>query len=173
MRAGAENAAADMQRTVRHWADMLSSIMTLAYERTLGRKRFDRELRTHIDRVRSIVPAARGLSAREVVSDNDLYLIARRVSVRITFDLPPAVDMGTLNYLNNRGVISWRTYARYALRAAELDGSDLASTSDPFSADERKQMIMPKSAAGSGAGGAAGAAGAKKRKQSESGPEKK
>ena len=140
VRAGAENAAADMHRTVRHWADTLSALMTLVYDATVGVRQLRTELRSTVQRVRERVPAARTLPAGLLLSSSDVREARTRTQVSLSFDLPPSIDAEGLTFMNSRGILDWKTYAQHALRAADMDTAQLASERDPWTADERKSL---------------------------------
>jgi len=137
--AGAENTASDMQRTVRHLADMLTTLMTLAYNVTQGTRTLERELRSTIERVRVSRKLAPIVS---LISVEERKAMQRRAFVRLTFDLPPAVDLDKLAWLYGAKIISWRTFARYALRGAEMDASELATLDDPHKDDDRRSLAF-------------------------------
>jgi len=174
VRAGAENAEADIQGTVRYWADTLSRLMTHAYYVTRGTDTFARELGARIERVRArrgvgdADAVAAAAPVADLISAAETSRMSRRAAdVRITFDLPPAASLSTLTFLYGIGVLKPAAYAREAARSAGLDASQI-DVVDLSKAERRALALEPLKDAVDAAPGARGAikeGGRKKRKE--------
>jgi len=146
IKAGVEATAESMHRTVNHYADMLGALMTGVYHHIFGVADLRDELRSRVERRRR----TRFDLAPQLLTEEDLF-DARRVSrIRLSFDLPPTTTMEHLNYLRNRGIISWQLYRETALRLNNFVVDRVEDTSDPFTDAERKSLIVGESTAPAG-----------------------
>ena len=138
VRAGVEATQEDMQRTVNHYADMLSTLMTGVYHHIFGEADLRDELRSRVERKRrspfDIAP--------QLLTEKDLFEAKRAVKIRLSFDLAPTTTVESLNFMRNRGLLSWRTYGESVLRLNGMPADQLDVPKDPFTDDERKMLIM-------------------------------
>ena len=140
VRAGAENAEADIQGTVRYWADILSRLMTHAYYVTRGTATFARELGERIERVRA-ADVNKSKRVSELIPAEETSRMSRRVAdMRITFDLPPVATLSELTFLYGMGILKPAAYAREAARSAGLDVSQI-DVAD-LSKEERRALAL-------------------------------
>ena len=138
VKAGVEATAESMHRTINHYADMLSSLMTAVYNHLFLVRNLDDELRSRVERKRKSPLDL----APQLITEQDLFEAYQATRVRLSLDLPPTTSVETLHDLRNRRLISYRTYGEAVLRLEGFPAAYLDSLKDPFTAEERKEMLM-------------------------------
>ena len=140
VRAGVEQTAEDMHRTVSFYADMISSLMTGVYAHIFGEADLRDELRSRVDQRRK---NALDL-APQLLTEKDLFEARRITRIRLSFDLPPTTTTDELTFMRNRGLMEWSEYREAYRRLNGLPVSQLqrSTDNDPFSDEERKIMIL-------------------------------
>jgi hypothetical protein len=109
----------------------------------------------------AVKAAQLGLEAAE----KRLFSAAPTVApLRLRFSLPPNVSTEELQFMGERGMLPWKTYASTYLRANDMPASALASPTDPVSDPDDRRALMfgvsgasepkPPPAPGEGGGGA-------------------
>jgi hypothetical protein len=140
VRAGVEATAEAMHRTVNHYADMLGALMTGVYRHICGEADLLDELRSRVDRRRR----SKYDLAPQLLTERDFFETSQVTHVRLSFDLPPTTSMESLDFLRNRGMLSWQTYGESALRLNGFPADQLDTTTDPFTPTDRRAMILGK-----------------------------
>lgn len=138
VKAGVEATIESMHRTINHYADMMSGLMTNVYRHIVLQKDFIDELRSRVDRKRK---SPFDLAA-QLLTEEDLFEAKRNVEIRLSFDLPPTTTLETLHDLRNRDLITYRAYKEAALRLEGFSIDHLNDSPDPFTREERKEMVL-------------------------------
>ena len=157
VRAGVEAVAESMHRTVNRWADVLSTLMTNAYNHSFGLSDLRDELRIRMERKRRSPYD----SAAALLTEEDLFAAESKTRVYLRFDVPPVTTPERLDALYNRGMLTWKTYGQSQLRLHGFARSQLASPTDPLTKAEQRQLLL-----GTADAGGTGESSPKKRKSS-------
>ena len=142
VRAGVEAVAEAMHRTVNRYADALSHLMTGVYNHLFGISDLRDELRIRMEQRRR-TPFD---TAPQLLSDNDLFEARAKVRVRLQFDLPPSTTQESLNFLHDRGILSWSVYGSSMLRLNGFSRDQLDSKTDPLNMREQRVLLLGKDA---------------------------
>ena len=138
VRAGVEAVGEAMNRTLMRWADILGSLMTGVYNHTFGYNDLRFELRIRMEQRRRTPYDV----ASRVLTEQDVFEAEAKTRVRLAFDLAPATTAERLDDLYNRGIIAWSTYGTAQLRLNHFRRDQLASTQDPLTKQEQRQLLF-------------------------------
>ena len=142
VRAGVEAHAEAMHRTVNRYADMLGSLMTGVYDHIFGNSDMRDELRIRMERRRRSPYDL----APQLLTERDLFEAARKTRIRLVFDLPPSTTMESLNFMYDRGILSWSTYGTAMLRLNGFSREQFDTTTDPLTKREKRVLLLGKDA---------------------------
>jgi len=138
VRAGVEAVAEAMHRTVNRYADALSQLMTGVYNHLFGVSDLRDELRIRMERRRR-TPFD---TAPQLLTDSDLFEARAKTRVRLQFDLPPSTTQESLNFLHDRGILSWSVYGASMLRLNGFSRDQLDSKRDPLNMREQRMLLL-------------------------------
>lgn len=136
VRAGVEAASRAMDNNVAAWAAIDSSILTRAYEHSLGVT----DLRHYL---RAMALRRHGAKRSSIISEADVVSAKRKLSVVLEFDLMPASTPERLERLYAWGLLSDDRFGSSMLRLEGFSHDDLETGNQlVLTDDERRQLVV-------------------------------
>tara|TARA_B100001094_G_scaffold8493_2_gene7576 strand:- start:10215 stop:11666 length:1452 start_codon:yes stop_codon:yes gene_type:complete len=125
VRADVEGTHSTFKQTLIYWKKSLTKILTVLY-RLVNFEKFGKQMTNITKKKRKFA------ELESIVNDNLPH---------ITIPVTPYVSSVELKELYLEGIIAWDTYCHYMLRNASLPLSDMASKADPWSKDDKKELL--------------------------------
>ena len=124
VRADVEGTHSTFKQTLIYWKKALTKILTVLY-RLVNFERFGKQMAMASKK-------RKHAELESVVNDNLPH---------VTIPVTPYVSNVELKELYLEGIIGWDTYCHYMLRNASLPMSDMLSNLDPWSKDDKKELL--------------------------------
>ena len=73
---------------------------------------------------------------------NDMPRLVKENQIQVSLAVSPEVTMEDLIYLYHRGILDWTSFGTYALAQNNLDSSELAHKTDPWSKKDVQSVLL-------------------------------